>query len=117
MKGKVFFFGVVLLLMVLPLSALAQSSKPSGEPVKIGVLLPYTGPLTWVSGCAGAIDLGIKEINAAGGVHGRPVEKVVADSEGKADAALVASMLHYGEYTVGEIKEELTMRGLNIRST
>jgi branched-chain amino acid transport system substrate-binding protein len=91
MKGKVFFFGMILVLVFLPLSGFAQPAKPAGEPVKIGVLLPYTGPLTWVSGCAGAIDLGIKEINAAGGVHGRPVEKVVADSEGKADAAVAGA--------------------------
>ena len=34
---------------------------------------------------------------------------------GKADAALVASMLHYGEYTVSQIKEYLIGRGLKIR--
>ena len=34
---------------------------------------------------------------------------------GKADAALVASMLHYEEYTIGEIKHYLSNRGLNIR--
>ncbi len=91
MKGKAFFFGVILVLILVPLSALAQQAKPTGEPVKIGVLLPYTGPLTWVSGCASAVDLGIKEINQAGGVHGRPVEKVVGDSEGKVDASVAAA--------------------------
>jgi branched-chain amino acid transport system substrate-binding protein len=91
MKGKMFFFGVVLVLIFVPLSGLAQEAKPSGEPVKIGVLLPYTGPLTWVSGCAGAVDLGVKEINQAGGVHGRPVQKVVGDSEGKVDASVAAA--------------------------
>jgi len=38
-------------------------------------------------------------------------------TEGKADAALVASMLHYGEYSVGQIKTYLAGRGLKIRST
>jgi len=36
-------------------------------------------------------------------------------TEGKADAALVASMLHYGEFTVQEIKEYLAGRGIKVR--
>jgi cyclase len=35
--------------------------------------------------------------------------------EGKADAALVASMVHYGDYTIEEIKRYLSGRGLKIR--
>ena len=35
--------------------------------------------------------------------------------EGKADAALVASMVHYGEYSVSGIKRYLDDRGLKIR--
>ena len=34
---------------------------------------------------------------------------------GKADAALVASITHYGTYTVRQIKEELTRRGVKVR--
>jgi imidazole glycerol-phosphate synthase subunit HisF len=37
-------------------------------------------------------------------------------TEGKADAALVASMLHYGTYTVPEVKQYLSERGLSIRA-
>jgi cyclase len=36
---------------------------------------------------------------------------------GKADAALVASILHYDEISIGEIKRNLSERGLNIRLT
>jgi len=36
-------------------------------------------------------------------------------TEGHADAALVASILHYGEFTVGAIKEYLAGRGIKIR--
>ncbi len=35
--------------------------------------------------------------------------------EGKADAVLAASIFHFGEYTVGEVKEYLAGRGLPIR--
>jgi cyclase len=51
----------------------------------------------------------------ASGGGGTPSHLYDVLTEGKADAALVASMLHYGEYTVGEIKEDLARRGLNIR--
>lgn len=36
---------------------------------------------------------------------------------GKADAALIASMVHYGTYTVRQIKEELDTQGVKIRKT
>jgi cyclase len=36
-------------------------------------------------------------------------------TEGHADAALVASMLHYGSHSVAEIKGYLSQRGLPIR--
>jgi len=36
-------------------------------------------------------------------------------AEGKADAALVASLFHYGEHTVAEAKEFLSARGIPIR--
>lgn len=36
---------------------------------------------------------------------------------GKADAALVASIVHYGTYSVREIKESLLQRGVKIRKT
>lgn len=51
----------------------------------------------------------------ASGGGGKPEHLYDVLTEGKADAALVASMLHYGEYTVTEIKEYLVGRGLKIR--
>jgi cyclase len=51
----------------------------------------------------------------ASGGGGSPAHLYDVLTEGKADAALVASMLHYGEYTVREIKEYLAGRGLKIR--
>ncbi|MDB6109021.1 MAG: Imidazole glycerol phosphate synthase subunit HisF [Pedosphaera sp.] len=35
--------------------------------------------------------------------------------EGKADAVLAASIFHYGEYTVGEVKQLLAQKGLPVR--
>jgi imidazole glycerol-phosphate synthase subunit HisF len=51
----------------------------------------------------------------ASGGGGKPEHLYDVLTEGKADAALVASLLHYGEYTVREIKEYLMKRGLKIR--
>ena len=53
----------------------------------------------------------------ASGGGGTPEHMYQVLTEGKADAALIASMLHYGEYTVGEIKAYLAGRGLKIRLT
>ena len=51
----------------------------------------------------------------ASGGGGKPEDLYNVLTEGKADAALVASMLHYGEYTVQEIKEYLAGRGIKVR--
>jgi cyclase len=34
---------------------------------------------------------------------------------GKADAALVASIVHYGTYTVRDLKEHMAARGIPVR--
>lgn len=36
-------------------------------------------------------------------------------TDGKADAALVASIVHYGTYTIRQIKDELNARGVKVR--
>ncbi|MBD3421260.1 MAG: imidazole glycerol phosphate synthase subunit HisF [Chitinivibrionales bacterium] len=51
----------------------------------------------------------------ASGGGGNPEHLYEVLTSGKADAALVASMLHYGEYSIREIKEYLYNRGLKIR--
>ena len=51
----------------------------------------------------------------ASGGAGKPEHLYEVLTEGHADAALVASMLHYGDYTVGDLKTYLSGRGLPIR--
>ncbi|MDF2440141.1 MAG: imidazole glycerol-phosphate synthase subunit HisF, partial [Abditibacteriota bacterium] len=36
-------------------------------------------------------------------------------TQGKAEAALVASIVHYGTYTIRQIKEDLHARGVEVR--
>lgn len=51
----------------------------------------------------------------ASGGAGTPEHLYQVLTEGKADAALVASMVHYGEYTVGSLKRYLHDRGVKVR--
>ncbi len=52
----------------------------------------------------------------ASGGGGKPEHLYDVLTDGKADAALVASILHYGEYTIAELKKYLADRGLPIRT-
>jgi imidazole glycerol-phosphate synthase subunit HisF len=51
----------------------------------------------------------------ASGGAGRPEHLHAVLTDGKADAALVASMVHYGDYTVSELKRYLHERGVKMR--
>lgn len=51
----------------------------------------------------------------ASGGAGAPEHLFQVLDEDKADAALIASMTHYGEYTIREIKEYLSNKGVKVR--
>ena len=51
----------------------------------------------------------------ASGGAGEPAHLYDVLTEGKADAALVASMVHYGDYTVSGLKRYLHQRGVKVR--
>jgi len=51
----------------------------------------------------------------ASGGAGKPEHLYDALTEGRADAALVASIVHYGEYTCRQLKEYLHGRGIKVR--
>ena len=51
----------------------------------------------------------------ASGGAGNPQQMVDAVRAGKADAVLLASLLHYGEYTIKEIKEYLKNKEICVR--
>jgi cyclase len=55
-------------------------------------------------------------IIASGGA-GKPEHFVKVLTEGCADAALAASIFHYGTYTVNQLKEELDKHGIAVRVT
>ncbi|OQA62406.1 MAG: imidazole glycerol phosphate synthase subunit HisF [Treponema sp.] len=51
----------------------------------------------------------------ASGGAGTPAHMAEVLTHGKADAALIASMVHSGDYTVGSIKKELAEQGIPVR--
>jgi cyclase len=51
----------------------------------------------------------------ASGGAGRPEHLADAILIGKADAALAASIFHYGEYSIREVKQVMADRGLPVR--
>jgi cyclase len=53
----------------------------------------------------------------ASGGAGRPEHLLAVFEEGRADAALIASMVHYGDWTIAQIKDYLRERGVPVRVT
>jgi cyclase len=51
----------------------------------------------------------------ASGGAGKPEHLAQVLTEGRADAALIASMVHYGEYTCSELKQYLHDQGVKMR--
>ena len=49
------------------------------------------------------------------GGAGKPEDFVRVLTEGQADAALAASIFHYGTYTVADLKEALAQKGIPVR--
>jgi branched-chain amino acid transport system substrate-binding protein len=64
-----------------PTGAVPPSTTITDTPLKLGSLLPTTGNLSYLGPpeIAG-VDLGVKEVNAAGGVLGKPIEVTHRDS-------------------------------------
>jgi len=51
----------------------------------------------------------------ASGGAGKPEHLCEVLTEGRADAALIASMVHYGAYTIKDIKDHLDYQGIPVR--
>src|SRR5258705_4966326 len=65
---------------------LASCSRDGGRPVVIGLAGPFSQP-RGVS-MQQAAELAVKEINARGGLHGRPLALRIIDDSGRADVAI-----------------------------
>ena len=67
------------------------SSVDAAEPIRVGAVLPFSGGVELYGQQAKlGLDLAAKEINAAGGVLGRPVEVIYADDKTRPPSAEAA---------------------------
>lgn len=66
--------------------AMASRGWAQAAPIKIGIVTELTGPAsTFANSQVNGLNLAIDEINAAGGVLGRPITLIVRDSQSKPD--------------------------------
>ena len=64
----------------------AGGETPSGDPINIGLLTSFTGPFTpWGLQVQAGMNMAVDEINANGGVDGRPLAIVEADDQNNPD--------------------------------
>jgi branched-chain amino acid transport system substrate-binding protein len=74
-----------------PAQPRAQATGPArGEPLRIGVMYDLSGPFAGAGSqpCFWGAEVAIEMFNERGGVDGRPVQAVTADSQSKADVAI-----------------------------
>ncbi len=61
-------------------------------PVKIGVILPMTGPYAYMAEVKDNLEMAVNEINEWSGLNDRPIELIVADCQSDSDVA--ADLFH-----------------------
>ncbi len=107
MSRKVSFFIVFLIIASLALAACQpQPAKPAT--IKVGLLAPLSGAVpTFGQSTKEGVEFAVKEWNAKGGVLGRQIELIVADSQCEADPAVNAANKLIDQdgvkYIIGEV--------------
>ena len=94
--------------------ALQGEALGAGELVVNSIDADGTGEgyeMTLTRMIAGAVSI---PVIASGGA-GKPEHLLQVLTEGKADAALIASMVHFGEYTISGLKQWLHNKGVKVR--
>ena len=71
--------------------AASAAAKPAGEPYKIGVAFPLTGPLAAFGGnILPGVQIATDDINRSGGIQGHPIQLVSEDTKGTPEAGVAA---------------------------
>lgn len=70
----------------------AAGAQAQDEPLKVGLLLPFTGQYAWVGENVQPVAQMIaEEVNGSGGINGREITFVQGDTEGVVDAGTTAA--------------------------
>jgi branched-chain amino acid transport system substrate-binding protein/urea transport system substrate-binding protein len=89
-------------------------SAKAAEAIKIGAVLPFSGGVEVYGQQAKlGIDLAVKEINAGGGIQGRPVEVIYKDDKTDPTAASNATQELIEQHGVLAVVGPITSRNLN----
>ena len=83
--------GVVVAVALLNADTPGSAAEPSGTPIKIGDLNSYTRLPAFTIPYRHGWEMAVAEVNAAGGVLGRPLEVVSRDDGGKPGDAITAA--------------------------
>jgi branched-chain amino acid transport system substrate-binding protein len=91
-----------------------QGTAPAGDPIKIGHYASITGSeATFGVSTDNGIKLAVEEINAAGGVNGRPIELITYDNRGNAtEVNTVVNRLITSDNVVAVLGEVASSRSL-----
>jgi len=91
-KGKAMQFKQALLILLVPLLFLAVGTGRAQDTINIGIILPMTGAkATFGEIEKKSFQLALEEINAAGGIKGKPLQFLIEDDMGRPEAARAAA--------------------------
>ena len=86
----------------------------AAEPIRVGAVLPFSGGVELYGQQAKlGLDLAVKDINAAGGILGRPVEVIYADDKTRPASAVAATHELIERDGVVAVVGPITSRNLN----
>lgn len=98
--------------------AMTPAAAQTGQPLKIGVIGPFTGPSSdFGTPMRHGIELAVEQINAVGGYLGRPLQLVIKDDEGTPDVGRQRSeeLVKEGVVaTIGFCNTGVAMRSLEV---
>ena len=82
---------------------------------KVPTVMSTTASLAQPMVSCGAVSQAVSIPVVASGGAGKPEHLVDAILKGKADAALAASIFHFGHYTIEETKRTMAAAGIPVR--
>lgn len=92
MKSRIFATIGLIIIASMILAACAPAGGGEAETIKVGVLAPLTGQVpTFGQSTKEGIELAAKEWNDKGGINGKQIELIIADSQCSADPAVNAA--------------------------